>query len=60
VFLRSGLCGILHRYFQDSDKGSDLVEEQTFADVINNHDHASRYAYEDLDGIPFPAYGSDA
>jgi hypothetical protein len=26
-------------YFQDSDEGSELVEEWTYVDVINNHDH---------------------
>jgi hypothetical protein len=47
-------------YFRDTDKSSYLVEEWTFADVINNHNHVGRYAYEDLDGIPFSAYGSHA
>jgi hypothetical protein len=48
------------RYFRDSDVGENLVEEWNFRDVIENHAQSSRYENEDIDGIPFVMYDSNA
>jgi hypothetical protein len=44
------------RYFQDSDAGSDLVEERNFG----NHARSSRYMTEDINRIPYSMYDSNA
>jgi hypothetical protein len=40
-------------------KGSDLVEEQNFGNVIINHIRTGRYEAGDIDGVPHAAYNSD-
>jgi hypothetical protein len=58
--LRISLSEVCTRYFGDSDAGSELVEEQNYRDVIENHTRSGRYMTKDIDGIPFAMYDSDA
>jgi hypothetical protein len=61
--LGMSLSEVWARYFGDSDTGYDLVElveERNFKDVIKNHYWSGRYTTEDIDGIPFSMYDSDA
>jgi hypothetical protein len=51
---------MLGRYFQDSDVGSDLVEEWNFGDVIENYTWSGRYETKDIDRVPYALYDSDA
>jgi hypothetical protein len=54
------LSEVCARYFQDSDIGSDLAEEWNLGDVIENHAQSGRYETEDINGVPYAAYDSDA
>jgi hypothetical protein len=54
------LSEVQARYIRDSDIGEDLVKEQNYGNVIMNHYRSRRYMIEDIDGILFAKYSSDA
>jgi hypothetical protein len=51
---------VCQRYMPGTDVGNDLVEEQNYGDVLLNYVWSGRYKTEDIDGIPYCMYDSDA
>jgi hypothetical protein len=46
-------------YFRDSDISGELIEEQNYGNIIENHYWSGRYQTKDIDGVRFATYNSD-